>query len=239
MRNSYIGWKDWQLDDFGHFGHEDALNYAQELEASGIASVHRLKIAELGFGNGSFVGWVRNAGGIWVGREAIPDLQKRAVQAGFEVIGLDADLSSAFGPGKLDLIVAFDVIEHLELDTIRSLLSEAKDSLKEGGLLLFRVLSGDSPFSGAIYHGDFTHRTLLGSSAVRQLAMEAGLAVCQIRSPVLPICGLGFVSAARRIVVCLTRALVFAFVRHILMGNGRAMISPNMIIVLRKEAAPS
>ena len=58
-------------------------------------------------------------------------------QAGFDVIASEADFSNVCGPGKFDLIVAFDVIEHLELDVIRSFLIEAKEALRPGGLLLF------------------------------------------------------------------------------------------------------
>lgn len=239
MTDSYAGWKGWRGADFGGFGLEDAVYYAQELRASGIASVRGLRIAELGYGNGAFAGWARKAGGRWVGREAIPELQQRAAQAGFEVIASEADFPNVLGPGKLDLIVAFDVIEHLELDHIRSFLGEAKEALRPEGLLLFRVPSGDSPFSGAVFRGDLTHRTLLGSSAARQLAMEAGLEVCQIRSPVLPVWGLGPVRAARRMVVRLTQTLAFSFVRHVLMGNDSAVVSADMIVVLRKERACS
>ena len=238
MTDGYARWKGWHGADFGHFEPQDALYYAQELRASGITSVVGLRIGELGYGNGAFAGWVRKAGGHWIGREAIPELQKRAVEAGFDVIASEADFSSVGGPEQLDLIVAFDVIEHLELDGIRCFLSEAKQALRPGGLLLLRLPSGDSPFSGAIYRGDLTHRTLLGSSAARQLALEAGLETCQIRSPVLPVCGLGPVRAARRLAVRLAQMLVFSFVRKVLMGNDTAVLSPNMIVVLRKENAP-
>ncbi len=236
MTNSYAGWKGWQGADFGQFGPEDALYYVQELHASGIASVLGLRVGELGYGNGAFAGWVRKAGGHWVGREVIPELQRRATEAGFDVIASEVDFSTACGPEKLDLIVAFDVIEHLEIDAIRSFLGEAKEALRPGGLLLARFPSGDSPFSGAVFRGDLTHRTLLGSSAARQLAMEAGFEVCQVRSPALPVWGLGPVRAARRMAVRLTQTLAFSFVRHILMGNSGAVVSPNMIVVLRKEA---
>lgn len=237
MTDCYVAWKGWQGADFGRFGPEEAFYYAQELGASGIASVRGLRVAELGYGNGAFAGWVQNAGGHWVGREAVAELQERAVAAGFEVIASEADFSTACGPGELDLIVAFDVIEHLVLDDIRSFLSDAREALRPGGVLLIRVPSGDSPFSGAVFRGDVTHRTLLGSSAARQLAMEARLDVCQVRSPALPILGLGPVRAARRVTVRLTQTLAFSFVRHFLMGYGGAVVSPDMIVVLRKEGA--
>jgi len=237
MTGCYVGWKEWHKVDFGSCSSEDALYYAAELRASGVASVLGRKVAELGYGNGAFAGWVRKAGGHWVGREAIPELQQRAAESGFAVIASGADFSTACGPGKVDLIVAFDVIEHLELDAIRSFLSDAKEALRPGGLLLVRCPSGDSPFSGAVFRGDLTHHTLLGSSAVRQLAMEMGFEVCQVRSPVLPVWGLGPVRAARRMAVHLAQTLVFSFVRHVLMGNGSAVVSPNMIVVLRKEGS--
>jgi SAM-dependent methyltransferase len=235
MTECYVRCKGWEKGDFGCFSHEDALYYAQELKASGIPSVLGLRVAELGYGNGAFAGWVRKAGGDWVGREAILELQQRARQAGFPVIASGDDFSNVCGEGKLDLIVAFDVVEHMELDAIRSFLAEVKKSLKTGGLLLIRLPSGDSPFAGANYNGDVTHRTLLGSSAIRQLAIETGLEVCQVRSPVLPVWGLGPVRAIRRMGIRLMQTLAFRFIRYALMGQGSAVLSPNMIAVLRRD----
>lgn len=238
MTDCYARWKGWHGTDFGRFELADALYFALELRASGIASVGGLRIGELGYGNGAFAGWVRKAGGHWIGRDTIPELQKHAVKAGFDVIASEADFCSVSGPEQLDLIVAFDVVEHLELDAIRSFLLEANHALRPGGLLLLRLPSGDSPFSGAIYRGDLTHRTLLGSSAARQLALEADLEVCQIRSPVLPVYGLGPLRAARRMAVRLAQMVIFSFVRKVLMANDSAVLSPDMIVALRKEKAP-
>jgi SAM-dependent methyltransferase len=234
MIDGYVSWKRWQHADFGRVGSDDALYFTRELHASGISSLVGLRVGELGYGNGTFAGWVRAAGGLWVGREAIPELQQRAASAGFEVIAPDADFSHVCGRGKLDIIVAFDVIEHLDLVEIRSFLKDATKALKPGGLLLMRLPSGDSPFSQAIYRGDLTHRALLGSSAVRQLAEEVGFEAEQIRSPVMPITGFGVLPAIRRLFVLIVRAIVFGFIRTVLMGNGSAVVSPNMFVVLRR-----
>ena len=228
-------WKGWRDADFGQFTPEQAVYFAHELKASGISTVRGLTVVELGFGNGSFAGWVRGAGGRWIGRESTPELQGRAAQAGYEVIAPEVSFSGPCGAGRVDLIVAFDVVEHLELDAIEYFLAEAKEALRPGGLLVYRVPSGDSPFSTAIYHGDLTHRTLLGSGAARQLAIKAGLEVCHVRSPVLPVFGIGPWHAARRIVALSARTLAFSFVRNVLMGHAGAVVSPNMIVVLRKE----
>jgi SAM-dependent methyltransferase len=235
MTNTYLTWKDWQNSEFGRCEIEDGLYFSQELGACGIAAIAGLKIGELGFGNGIFAGWVRKAGGHWVGKEVIPELKRRAEEAGFDTVGPDADFSKAWGPEKLDLMVAFDVVEHLDLDAVRTFLREAKEALRPGGLLLLRYPNGDSPFSGAIYRGDLTHQTLLGSGAARQLGLESGLEVFQVRSPVLPIWGLGPVRALRRIAVRLMQGVAFAFVRNVLMGHKGAVLSPNLIVVFRKN----
>jgi SAM-dependent methyltransferase len=237
MTNSYALWKDWKDAEFGQFMAEQAIYFQRELDAVGTSSVRGLFVAELGFGNGAFAGWVRAGGGRWIGREAIPELQARAAQAGYEVVEPEEAFSASCGAGTLDLIVAFDVLEHLELDAIRCFLRDAREALKPKGLLVLRFPSGDSPFSGAVYTGDTTHRTLLGSSAVRQLAMEAGLEVYQIRSPVFPVRGFGLVRALRRTTAFVLQTVIFAFVRKLLMGNSNAVLSPNMVAVLSKPRA--
>lgn len=239
MTDRYIEWKDWSAADFGCFAEDQDVYYLQELRASGIGSVRGLRVGELGYGNGAFAGWVQRGGGCWVGREAIPELHQRAIDAGFNAIAPDLAFSHLWGRESLDLIVAFDVVEHLEIGAIRSFFYETLEALRPGGRLILRLPSGDSPFSSAIYRGDLTHRTLLGSSAVRQLADETGLEVSQIRSPVLPTSGYGAIRVLRRTSVRAAQALAFRFIRLILMGNATAVVSPNMIVVLRRSMTAS
>ena len=170
-----------------------------------------------------------NGGGQWVGREAIPELHQRAIQAGFEAVPSGGGFSDAIGRGVLDVMVAFDVIEHLDLADIREFLRDATEALKPGGLLLMRLPSGDSPFSQAIYRGDVTHRTLLGSSAVRQLALGAGLQISQIRSPVLPVAGTGMTRALRRAALTLARWAAFGFIRYCVDGEQRRRADPEHV----------
>jgi SAM-dependent methyltransferase len=234
MDDVYKEWKGWRAADFGRVTPEESLYFGCELQACGVERLAGWRVGELGYGNGAFAGWAREAGADWVGCESSPALQARAIEAGFEVLGVDSHFCAAWGRGALNLIVAFDVVEHLDLGAIRSFLQDAKDALKPGGLLLLRIPSGDSPFAAAIYRGDVTHRTLLGSSAVRQLACEIGLDVKQIRSPVLPTLGLSTTQVVRRAAVRLARWMTFAFIRTVLMGNKTAVLSPNMVVVLAR-----
>ena len=228
----YVEWKKWCPSDFGSVSRDDAIYYDHELKASGIPSIRGLSVGEIGYGNGSFAGWVQVSGGRWVGREIIPALQARATAAGFVTIAPGTTFTTVSGAASFDLVVAFDVIEHLDLDAIRSFLQEVKAALKPGGLAVLRIPSGDSPFSSAIYRGDLTHRTLLGSSAVRQLAHEAGLEVRQIRAPVLAMRGYPSIRILRRAAVRTVQSIAYEFIRQILMENDTAVLSPNMIAVL-------
>jgi len=235
VSDSYSAWKDWRAADFGRVNCEESLYFQRELLTIGIRKPAGLRIAEIGYGNGAFAGWARRAGTQWIGRETSLVLQARAVEAGFDILTPDSSLSDAWGGSSLDLIVAFDVVEHMSLSAIRSFLEEAKAALKPGGLLLLRIPSGDSPFVSAIYWGDITHCTLLGSSAVRQLACELDLEVRQIRSPVVPMTGLSIPRLIRRAAVRFARWIVFSFIRTALMGNVSAILSPNMIVVLSRR----
>jgi len=234
MMDRYMEWKGWEGKAFGQRDPEDTLYFPKELRACGVGSLQGLKVGEVGFGNGAFAAWVRQRGGQWVGREVNPELRQRAATAGFQVVGEGEPFSSCFGAGQLDLLVAFDVLEHLDLDAIRAFLLEVKEALRPGGTFLFRVPSGDSPFSGVFFRGDCTHRTLLGSNAVRQLALEAGLEVRQIRPPVQPFSGLEPLRLLRRAVVRSVQVVVFGFIRSLLMAQPSAVVSPNMLVVLRK-----
>ena len=235
MTNRYLEWKGWDGQVFGTIDRDDALYFPMEMRACGLDSMRGLRIGEIGFGNGSYAAWVKQNGGTWIGRETHPELRRRAMEAGFIVISEGDPFPAADGGGQLDLLVAFDVLEHLELVAIRAFLKEARDTLKPGGRLVFRIPSGDSPFSGVFFHGDPTHRTLLGSKAVAQLALEAGLEICQVRSPVQPIRGHGPVRSMRRLAARWIQMLVFSLIRNILMAESTAVVSPNMLVVLRNS----
>jgi SAM-dependent methyltransferase len=237
--DNYSAWKEWRAADFGWVDGEESLYFARELQAAGVIKLAGLRVGEIGYGNGAFAGWARQLGAHWIGREESETLQARAIKAGFDILAPAVSLSDAWGSGAFDLIVALDVVEHMSLSAVRCFFGEAKAALKPGGLLLLRIPSGDSPFVPATYWGDVTHRTLLGSGAVRQLACELDLEVRQIRSPVMPIVGLSKTRLLRRAAIRLVRWVAYSFIRTVLMGNEGAVLSPNMIVVLaRSRKAP-
>ena len=125
----------------------------------------------------------------------------------------------------------FDVLEHLDFDAIAALLQDIKPLLAADGRIIARVPNGDSPFSRAIQYGDITHRSVLGSGSVRQLASRVGLRLVQIRAPAFPLAGLGVVKALRRCAVQIVRSIVKSVVNFAFHDNQPRVIEANMMIV--------
>lgn len=230
----YDNWKGWSPRDFGKCDPALAHYYCFELMQSGVKLAAGKLVFELGFGNGSFAGWAKGQGASYIGTETIVSLVDAGRARGFEVY-LDEDTLHALpAPGALDFAVAFDVFEHLTLVEMREILGRFHVCLRPGGKVIGRVPSGDSPFARAIQHGDLTHRLTLGSSAVRQLAAEAGFDVYSIREPAFPLRGAGILSFLRRSAERAVRAGVYPIVAKLFMGGGTPVLTPNLLFVLIK-----
>lgn len=230
----YQVWKQWTAAGFGSCDRSESAYFAAEMRRSGVPLRHGMRIVEIGFGNGAFAGWAVRNGADYRGVEIMPELVQRGREKGFDVFDKDVPLSTVASDSSVDVVVAFDVMEHLDLAELTSLLRTAYPALKVGGRLVARVPSGDSPFARAIQHGDLTHRSTLGSSAVRQLAGATGFKVVQLRAPVLPLTGDGSVALVRRGLVTLGRALIYPVIVRLLMGGGSPVLSPNMLFVLER-----
>jgi len=234
MDGRYAAWKGWKDERFGELRREVAAYFAAELAACGHRTLTGKTVLEIGFGNGEFAAWSGAAGASWHGVEADAQRIARARAHGLAAHPSDGPLDQLLPHGTCDLVVAFDVIEHLPLAEIERLLAEVHGVLKPGSCLLLRTPSGDSPYSGAVFNGDVTHQTLLGSQAVRQLAAYAGFSEVEVREPALPLRGVGPGQALRRALVKLVRALCFPLIRALFMGGSQAVLTPNLIAVLRK-----
>jgi SAM-dependent methyltransferase len=235
--SSYREWKDWRLSEFGRLDLATCLYYDAEARRSGLGSLAGQRILESGFSNGSFAAWVRERGAIYSGTELIAELLSAARNAGLDVYSGYDSLRVLFPPESIELIVAFGVFEHLRLDQLKALLGEARTCLRQSGLLIARVPSGDSPFTRAIQNGDLTHQIALGSAAKTQLASETGFEFLQIREPAFPVRGLGPKTLARRVGVRIARRLAYPFISRALMANSGTILTPNMVFVLRKPSA--
>lgn len=232
---SYYGeWKGWSKQKFGQCDTASARYFAAEMSSAGLWPISGRRLLEIGFGNGEFAQWSSQQGALYSGTEMLDELVSAGCAAGYRMYPSKSDLAQVLGSNFLDGVVAFDVFEHLDLDELHHSLRCMNAYLKPGGLIVGRVPSGDSPFARAIQHGDLTHKTILGSSAIRQISVRCGFEVLQVREPAFPISGQGFTSFLRRGVVKLARSIAFPLLRSIFLGNAQAVLTPNMVFVLRK-----
>ncbi len=240
MYDRYREWKQWIPEEFGKCGLADAVYFCSELNAAGVPCLRQMHVLEIGFGGGAFARWAIDNGANYIGVERIPELVTRGREVGFDVRVANPTLDClSESKNALDIVVAFDVFEHLSIAELTALLRVLHDLLTESGRLIARLPSGDSPFARAIQHGDLTHQSIIGSSAVRQVAISTGFRVEQIREPSFPLLGLGALATVRRSFITLIRALVYPVIERVFMGGGRFVLTPNMLVVFSKQTTRS
>ena len=232
---NYRAWKTWEAGDFGQCDTVQARYFALELQRSGVHSLHAKSCFEFGFGNGQFAGWAIAQGMQYAGSELNAELLALATSKGVRVFSVETDLVQTLGANTQDVMLAFDVLEHLDAEQIIALLHSVVHCLKPGGVFIARFPSGDSPFARPIQYGDMTHKSIIGSSKIRQLAIGTGLQVQQVRAPVLPLTGIGASRLLRRLPIVLLRALLSKAINLIYNDNAARVMAPNMLVVLRKE----
>lgn len=231
---NYRQWKQWTPAEFGAFSRADRAYFFKELRAAGFNDLAGVRMVEIGFGNGGFAAWALSRGARYSGVEVQQELVDAARRMDIDAHLAGRKLVELFGSGVADLVLGFDVFEHMDVEQIRDVFTQCKQVLRSGAILLGRVPSGDSPFARAIQYGDLTHRSVLGSSAIHQLGQGAGLEVVAIRSPAFPLGGMGPVTFLRRSMVQLVGSIVRTAIAVSLMGGGGPVLTPNLVFVLRK-----
>lgn len=138
-------------------------------------SLAQKKVFEIGFGEGRFLHWARGQGAEVAGCELINDLVDLGSKYGFDTrLGSPIETITE-GPASYDLIVAFDVLEHMAYHQILELLSFVSKTLRPGGLFMARVPNGQSPFGRVWQEGDWTHVTTLSKGKFEQLSKVTDL----------------------------------------------------------------
>jgi SAM-dependent methyltransferase len=248
--DDYSRFKGWTSAGFGHCKRHWAAYYQLEVDAcvraSGCLSDRPLRLLEIGFGNGAFMGWARGKGHSVHGLEIEAPQLEAARQAGFVVAdSLHALLAQCNSVG-FDGVVAFDVFEHLSYLQLKQLLQDLHSVLKPGGWILSRFPNGDSPFGRLNQHGDLTHVTTLGSMSVRQLASGTGLRLLSVGSQRVPLRHIGVPRAVVHLLCLALRGLLEVPVQLLLNayypGEMRwFLLAPNLVARLARpnpEAAP-
>lgn len=173
---TYSSWKGWSLDNFGVLTARDRATYRREL--LGILETKRsspLKVLEVGFGQGSFLTYCVEQGWEVAGTEISEPLVDAAQKHGFAVkMAQDADF---FPEAAFDLIVGFDVIEHIPQTEMLAFLDLLRRKLKHSGTILLRFPNSDCWLGNQNFNGDPTHVTAMGHFKLKYFCQRSALEV--------------------------------------------------------------
>jgi SAM-dependent methyltransferase len=235
---AYRRWKSWDASDFAVLGAAQQIYFDAEIGAAFGHVDSTTTILEIGFGNGQFAAWARSRGASYYGTELDSQALDLGRNAGIHVFPATLNLDSIAGMQRFDLIVAFDVLEHLSTDEILSILTSARRALKSHGIFVARYPNGDSPFGRAAQHGDLTHKTTIGSGVIRYLAPAAGLKILQLRTPAFPLRRLGVARMIRRLVVLAAQRLISAVLMRAFFDNEAKVMTANVVAVMTTAPVP-
>lgn len=240
INQKYHEVKGWSEEAFGRLAVHHAAYFSAELKRSGLTGISR--VVEIGFGNGSFLQYCAQAGMPCLGVELDAHQVRVARARGFDAV-TDSNLdAAAAGRSPADLVVLFDVLEHIPREALVTALGRYQSLLRPGGCILARVPNGDSPFGLLNQHGDLTHCTTIGSEMIPQLARLTGMELVFVGGEARPIlCG-SFKWMIHRLLQWPFRLAADLLVKWSFYPGARASFtSPNMTFVLRRKptgAAP-
>jgi 2-polyprenyl-3-methyl-5-hydroxy-6-metoxy-1,4-benzoquinol methylase len=176
---SYTEWKHWREEDFGKANAAEVRYFDAEIAAR-VPRARDAALLEIGFGNGSLLGWAKTRFRSVAGVEQSKLLVARARAAGFEA---HESIEAFAARPEYEVIVAMDVLEHLTSDQIDELLKAIATRLKPGGCFIARFPNGDSPFGRINQNGDITHINALGCMKMTYFAERAQLDLEYIAAP--------------------------------------------------------
>lgn len=224
--DDYSNWKDWQGEAFATLPAEVRDYLDKEIARLGAQPIRR--VLEIGFGNGQFLRYAQDRGWQVTGTEAIAGLVARARTAGYDAH--PAEALDTLPAAAFDLVVAFDVLEHIPQDDLPGFLRAMGRCLAPGGVMLCRFPNGDSPFGRPFQNGDVTHRTIIGEAKLNFLARAAGLAVLSLRGEARPTVDRSPRMVVSRLVVRLLELTIEPCIKRVMFPGWRfALFSPNSV----------
>ena len=196
-----------------------------------------MKILELGCGHGALIRFLneRGYGNVW-GVDASREQVEEARRLGSGDVrqgDLLATLRSQAAASQ-DVVVAFDVIEHMRKEEVVEFVDEIARVLRPGGRWVIHSANAESPFGGRSFFGDFTHETFFTRVSIGQLLFCSGFEAvsCNEDAPVVH----GVKSALRRAGWSLIRLILRLCVLIETGACDRACIfSQNFLVVATKK----
>ena len=136
-------------------------------------------VLDLGCGHGALLHFAREAGYTNLrGVDGSPQQVAAARRLGIEGVaeGDLRDTLAALADASLDVVVAFDVIEHFTRDELLPFVDQVHRVLKPGGRWIIHVPNGESPFGSRMRYWDLTHELAFTRTSLGQLLLSSGFA---------------------------------------------------------------
>lgn len=230
----YLAWKGWgKQKPFGHLAAHTKACYDAEIRATHLKKIEN--VLEIGFGNGGFLGYAKRRGWDITGSEISTELLEVAQNAGYKTI--EASDVARLPTQSFDLIVAFDVFEHIPADQIEEFIHTLRDKLREGGILLARFPNGDSPLGLPYQNGDITHTQAIGSNKVRYLAGQTQMDIVRLSGEIIPLFSTCLPLFFYALATNPLRWLAGIYQKIVYFPNKRFVLnSPNLVVALRRPA---
>lgn len=228
----YLEWKGWNSQKpFGHLpGHTKAL-YQAQVRSTKLKQINN--VLEIGFGNGEFLSFAKSKGWQITGTELSEQLVQIAQKQGYNAI--PANELENLSASSFDLIVAFDVFEHIPPAQIESFINTLKSKLRPGGCLLARFPNGDSPLGLPFQNGDMTHTHAIGSNIVRYLAGQTQMQIVRVGGEIIPTFSSCLSLTLYALISNPLRWLHGLYLKFVYFPNKSfALNAPNMVAILKR-----
>ncbi|MDB3892696.1 class I SAM-dependent methyltransferase [Candidatus Thioglobus sp.] len=225
---SYEDWKNWKNEEFGKTTPEDGAYFSKIKKTFNLNN--NLKVLEIGFGNGNFLNYCKNNNWDVCGVEIIPELVDRAVKSGFMAV----DSIDAISNKTFDLIVCFDVLEHINQGEVVDFFQKIKNILNANGSLIIRTPNGASPLGLANQYGDVTHVNVVTATKIGYWSNSVGLELRYQNGDVYPIYNVKILKVPTRMIKKILQLLIEKLLRWIFSPQSKGFLSANSLFLIKK-----
>lgn len=232
--HSYLQWKSWDQTHFGMLSKNQMAYFDCELKRMQKIITSKDKLLEIGFGNGSFLSYSKIKQWDCMGSEVNKGLVDVAKKSDCNVVY--AENLKAFSDSSFDVIVAFDVLEHIAQDELPEWFFHIKRVLKDDGVFLARFPNGDSPIGLASQNGDITHLTSLGTGKVSYLTALHDMKLIFLVGQAQPLSGIRLPQFFYRLLALPLRWLINKFIKLVFFPNTNIdYCSSNLVMICKKH----
>jgi len=133
-----------------------------------------------------------------------------------------------------DLIVCFDVLEHIEQKAVVDFLKKINNILNDNGSLIIRTPNGASPLGLANQYGDITHVNVVTTTKMGYWCNSAGLVLKYQDGDIYPIYNGKIFKTPIRIIKRLLQLLIERLLRWIFSPQSKGFLSANLLFLIKK-----